>query len=113
MALNDASIPALLTRRARETPGVTILRKKDRGIWKATDWATLARRAQGFAGGLTAAGLPLGSVVGVLSDISRNAVAADLGTLGAGMVALALHPSEPGEAVADRKSTRLNSSHNA
>ena len=100
MALNDASIPALLTRRARETPGVTILRKKDRGIWKATDWATLARRAQGFAGGLTAAGLPLGSVVGVLSDISRNAVAADLGTLGAGMVALALHPSEPGEAVA-------------
>ncbi len=100
MAVNDLSIPALLVRRAGETPGTTILRKKDRGIWKGTDWASLLRQAQSFAGGLAASGLPRGSVVGVLSEISPHAVAADLGTLGAGMVALALQPNEASEAVA-------------
>lgn len=100
MAVNDLSIPALLLRRAGETPTATILRKKDRGIWKATDWAGLLMQAQSFASGLTASGLSRGSVVGVLSEISPHAVAADLGTLGAGMVALALQPNEASESVA-------------
>jgi long-chain acyl-CoA synthetase len=100
MAVKDLSIPALLSRCASETPGATILRKKDRGIWKATDWASLAHQARGFSGGLAARGLARGSVVGVLSEISPHAIAADLGTLGAGMVALGLQPSESGDAIA-------------
>ena len=100
MALNDPSIPALLRRRAREAPDATILRRKDRGIWKTTNWADLARQAHAFTAALSAAGLPRGAVVGVLSEISAPAVAADLGTLGAGMVALAIYPSDPADAVA-------------
>ena len=96
----DITLPALLQRQVAERPDTTILRKKDRGIWKAVDWAELGRRVQAMAAALAAAGIGRGDVVGVLSEISPEFVSADLGILVAGGIALALYPSDTGDAVA-------------
>lgn len=98
--MQDVSIPAMIRRQVAQAGGSTILRKKDRGIWKAVAWAELGRRVDAVAAGLQAAGIGRGDVVGVLSDISPAFIAADLGILAAGSVALALYPSDAGDAVA-------------
>ena len=100
LTVNDPTLPALLARQIAAQPTATILRKKDRGIWKAVDWAELGRRVHRMAAALAAAGIGPGDVVGVLSEISPDFVSADLGILTAGGVALALYPSDTGAAVA-------------
>ncbi len=100
LTVHDTSLPDLLARQIAAQPAATILRKKDRGIWKAVDWAELGRRVHAMAAALHAAGIGPGDVVGVLSEISPAFVAADLGILTAGGIALALYPSDTGEAVA-------------
>lgn len=99
LTVNDPTLPALLARQIAAQPTATILRKKDRGIWKAVDWAELGRRVHHMAAALAAAGIGPGDVVGVLSEISPDFVSADLGILTAGGVALALYPSDTGAAV--------------
>lgn len=100
MALTDSSIAELVRRKAAASGGVTILRKKDRGIWKSVSWAELGQRVDAMAGALQAAGIVPGDVVGVLADISPEFISADLGILSVGGVALALMPSDSGGAIA-------------
>jgi long-chain acyl-CoA synthetase len=99
MTLN--TLPALFAARAAAQPDATILRKKDRGIWKAIGWAELAARQRAIGMGLRAVGLRGGDVVAVLADPGVDWIAADLAILGAGMVSLGLYPTDGAERIRD------------
>jgi long-chain acyl-CoA synthetase len=94
-----ASVPSMLLARARATPDATILRKKDRGIWKEQNWTQLAAHARQLGMGLKALGFAPGDVGAVLADTSPEWVYADLGILGAGGISAGIDPAiEPAEA---------------
>ena len=94
-----ASVPSMLLARARATPDATILRKKDRGIWKEQNWSQLAAHARRVGMGLKALGFAPGDVAALLADTSPEWVYADLGILGAGGISAGLDPSsEPAAA---------------
>ncbi len=103
MALNQtaASIPAMVLQRVAEHGDATILRKKDRGIWKAVPWSELGTRMQNAGMALRALGLRRGDVAGVLAETRPEWVTADLGILSAGGVSLGLPPDSTDEQVGD------------
>lgn len=93
MALNPAgSIPALILQRAAAQPDATILRKKDRGIWKSVAWSALATGIRHAGLGLKAVGFAPGDAAGVLAETRPEWVTADLAILGAGGVSLGIPP---------------------
>ncbi len=98
MALNVGtaapSIPAIIAQHAAAHPNETILRKKDRGIWKAVTWADLARNVQHILLALQSDGFAPGQVAGILSQTRPEAAYADLAILSVGGVCLAIHPDE-------------------
>ena len=63
VALNPASIPAILAARVAAHAGDIVLRKKDHGIWKATTWAELGVHVRQISSGLKAIGFRPGDVV--------------------------------------------------
>lgn len=99
MELN-ASIPALLTQHVATHSADTILRKKDRGIWKAVTWRELDAHVREIGQGLLAVGFGRDDVAAILSDTRPEAVFADLAILGAGGACLAIHPEEEAHSVA-------------
>ncbi len=92
-ALADASIPAMLLRRAAADPGRAILRKKDRGIWKQVTWAEMETHARHVGLGLVESGLAPGDRAAVLAETSPDWTYADLGIMGAGGVSVGIHPT--------------------
>ncbi|MDQ2802644.1 MAG: long-chain fatty acid--CoA ligase, partial [Pseudomonadota bacterium] len=62
------SIPALAWQRVIADGRRTILRKKDRGIWKSVTWAELGAEARQVGQGLRAIGLRPGDVACVLAE---------------------------------------------
>ncbi len=90
----SATIPALLSQQVATFGSETILRKKDRGIWKAMTWSELDARVQEIGQGLRAAGLARNEVVAVLSGTRPEFVYADLAILGCGAASVAIHPDE-------------------
>ena len=95
------TIPALLTQRAAANGSSVVLRKKDRGLWKAVAWSDLDSRRRAVAAALRTVGFRQGDIAGILSETTPDAVYVDLGILSAGGVSLALHP----EAEADQVRT--------
>ena len=53
----SATIPALISQQVATFGSETILRKKDRGIWKAMTWSELDSRVQEIGQGLRAGGI--------------------------------------------------------
>lgn len=94
----ELTIPALLTQRAAAGSAV-VLRKKDRGLWKAVTWAELDSRRRAVAAALHAVEFRQGDIAGILSETTPDAVYVDLGILSAGGVSLALHPEDDAEQV--------------
>ena len=92
------TIPALLSERAA-AGSATVLRKKDRGLWKAVSWADLDSRRLAVAGALQTADFRPSDVAGILSETTPDAVYVDLGILTAGGVSLALHPEDEAEKI--------------
>ena len=74
-----------------------MLRKKDRGIWKATTWAQLGARVREVGPGLKAIGFRPGDVACVLAETRPEWVYIDLGILGAGGVSGGIHPEQEAE----------------
>ncbi len=92
------SIASMLEHRARTRPSRTILRQKDRGIWKEVSWAQLAARARQAGMGLRAIGFGPGDVACVLSETNPEWVYADLGALGVGGISSGIYPTDaPGQ----------------
>lgn len=96
----ELTIPGLIAERARSQGGQTIMRVKNRGIWRAFGWADLAASVRGIAGGLTAEGIGRGDVVAILSENRLEAVHADLAILCHGAVSLAIDPDMEADQVA-------------
>jgi len=90
----NASIPGLLAHRVAAHGAETILRKKDRGIWKAVSWSELDAHVREIGQGLLATGFGTGDIAAVVSETRPEAVYADLAILGAGGTSLAVHPDE-------------------
>jgi long-chain acyl-CoA synthetase len=64
--------------------GEIILRKKDRGIWKAVTWAELGQRVRLAAMGLKAQGFDPGGIAGIAAETRPEWVQLDLGIQSAG-----------------------------
>ncbi len=78
----------------------TILRRKDRGIWKEITWAELGARARRVGMALKALGFRAGDVAAVLAETSPDWVYTDLGILGAGGISAGIDPTDTSNQVA-------------
>jgi long-chain acyl-CoA synthetase len=100
------SISTLIHQRATTFGSETILRAKDRGIWKMVTWAELDARVREIGTALLAADFGRGDVVAILSDARIEAVYADLAVLGCGAASVAIDPDDD----TDRLCHKLSSS---
>ena len=85
----------MLLARAAARGSETILRKKNRGIWKGVTWSELADKARHVGMALKALGFAPGDVAAILADTSPEWVYADLGILGAGGISAGIYPTHP------------------
>lgn len=100
VALNPASIPAILTAGVAAHGNKIVLRKKDRGIWKSTTWAELNDQARAVGLGLQAVGFGAGDIACVLAETRPEWVQIDLGILGCGGVSGGIHPDQDSDFLA-------------
>jgi len=100
------SFAALVSQRAKVHGIETILRTKNRGIWKAVSWAHLAEQVQAIGTTLLAADFGRGDVVAILSEPRPEVVYADLAIMGCGAASVAIDPDDD----LDRVCHRLSSS---
>jgi len=95
------TIPSLVLDRAAAQPNRTILRRKDRGIWKSMSWSDLAARMRQVAEALRISGIRPGDRVCILSETKPQWVFADLGVLSAGAVSVGIYPTADAELTAE------------
>ncbi|MDR3531189.1 MAG: AMP-binding protein [Rhodopila sp.] len=88
------SIPRLVLQRAASHADETILRTKDRGIWKTITWALLDAKIREIGTALLTADITRGDVVAILSEPRPEAVYADLAILGCGAASVAIDPDD-------------------
>jgi long-chain acyl-CoA synthetase len=88
------SVPALLSQRAGSHGSETILRTKDRGIWKMITWAQLDAKVREIGTALLAADFARGDVVAILSEARPEALYTDLAILGCGAASVAIDPDD-------------------
>jgi long-chain acyl-CoA synthetase len=94
-----ASVPALVARQAGAHADETIMRRKDRGIWKAITWGQLAEQVRRIGGGLLAAKIGRGETAAIISETRPEAAFADLAIQGAGAASIMIHPEETAERI--------------
>jgi len=93
--LLETTLPAILLRRAEETPRRVAMREKHLGVWKQYTWADYAARAAAAGLGLQALGVEPGDRIAVHS-LNRPAwVLADMGAQGVGAVVVGIYPTSP------------------
>jgi long-chain acyl-CoA synthetase len=91
------TIPDLVAERIAAHGGETVLREKDRGIWKTTTWAQLGMRVRDIRQGLHAIDFGNGDVACVLVETRPEWVYIDLAVLGSGGISGGLHPDDDTE----------------
>ncbi|MDQ8732852.1 AMP-binding protein [Bradyrhizobium sp. LHD-71] len=94
-----ATIPAMVFAHVAAHPSETIIRKKDRGIWKTTTWSDLAKSIRQATMALRAFGFRPGEVACVLASTSPAWVVTDLGVLSAGGISAGLYTTEAAEQI--------------
>ena len=99
-----SSISALIQQRAASFGHETILRTKDRGIWKTITWAQLDGKVREIGTALLAADIALGDVVAILSEARPEAIYADLAILGCGAASIAIDPDDDPDRVCHKLS---------
>lgn len=97
VALNPASIPAILAAHVAAHAGEIVLRKKDHGIWKSTNWAELGTRVSEVSAGLMAMGFRPGDVACIVAETRPEWAYIDLGILGAAGISGGIHPENDAE----------------
>jgi long-chain acyl-CoA synthetase len=105
MDQKHTSIPGLVTQRASAHAAETILRTKDRGIWKAVSWAALDAKVREIGAALLDAQFGRGDVVAILSETRPEAVYADLAILGCGAASVAIDPDDDQDRVCHQLSS--------
>jgi long-chain acyl-CoA synthetase len=99
------SIPALVAQRAALHGNETILRVKDRGIWKTVTWTQLDSKVREIGAALLTAHFGRGDVAAILSEARPEAVYADLAILGCGAASVAIDPDDDPERVCHKLSS--------
>jgi long-chain acyl-CoA synthetase len=94
LKMEHTSIPVLIRRGAESHPAETILRTKDRGIWKAITRAQLDATVARIGSALLSRGFGRGDVAAILSETRPEAAYADLAILGCGAASVAIHPDD-------------------
>ena len=94
MSQSITSIPGLLSQRVASNGSETILRIKDRGIWRTVTWSQLGAKVREIGVALLLADFARGDVVAILSETRAEAVYADLAVLGCGAASVAIDPDE-------------------
>jgi long-chain acyl-CoA synthetase len=94
-----------VSQRARSLASETILRSKDRGIWKTVTWAQLDASVREIGTALLAAGFGRGDVVAILSEARPEAVYADLAILGCGAASVAIDPDDDPDRICHKLSS--------
>ena len=92
-----ATIPAMVFAHVEAHGGETIIRKKDRGIWKTTTWQELGKTVRRVTMALKEFGFATGEVACVLAPTSPAWVVTDLGILSAGGISAGLYSTDPAE----------------
>jgi long-chain acyl-CoA synthetase len=77
MSQSATSIPGLLSQRVASNGSETILRIKDRGIWRTVTWSQLDGKVREIGMALLSADFARGDVVAILSETRPEAVYAD------------------------------------
>ncbi len=91
----DTTLPAVLVRRARQTPDSLALRKKDLGRWKPYTWSDYAERTAQLASGLEKLGVGPGDRVAVLAENRPAWVFFDLAVQALGAITVGIYPTSP------------------
>jgi long-chain acyl-CoA synthetase len=99
LAMNASSIPALVVQRAASHGTRTILRRKDRGIWKAMDWSHLLAQVSEIGQALLGFELGRGDAAAIISETRPEAAYADLAIQGCGAVSVMIHPEDEAERI--------------
>ena len=94
------TIPQMIQARIAAHGPETILRRKERGIWRPISWTELGARTRAIGAALRADGLRPGEIAGILSEATPDWIAADLAILSVGAVSVGLYPTDGGPAVA-------------
>ncbi len=103
--MSNSTIPQMIRARIAGHGPETILRRKERGVWRPISWAELGARTRAIGSALRTAdqngdGLQPGEVAGILSEATPDWIAADLAILSVGAVSIGLYPTDGGPAVA-------------
>lgn len=93
------SISALVSQRAASAGSETILRTKNRGIWKAVTWEQLDAKVRAIGTALLAAGFGRGDAMAIVSETRPEAAYADLAILGCGAASVAINPDDDADRV--------------
>lgn len=96
--LVSLTVPALLLRRTRETPGDIALRDKKLGIYVGYDWRDYLSIVEEVALGLREFGVASGDRVAIMGDPCPEWVFADMAIMGIGGITVGVYPtSAPSE----------------
>lgn len=89
-----ATISALFWSRATELQAKTVIREKDFGIWNEYSWSDWGEQAKLVGLGLKALGLERGDVCSIASEINKEWMFADLGSICIGGVCNGVYPTD-------------------
>jgi long-chain acyl-CoA synthetase len=98
-AHDEPNLPLALVHRARTTPGVLALRKKQLGRWKEYDWQAYAERTAVVMAGLRALDVEPGDKVAIHAENRPAWVFADLAIQALGAVSVGVYPTSPASEV--------------
>ena len=93
--LGTLTLPQRLRHWARLRGDAVALRQKDLGIWEPVSWRQYEEQARWFGLGLTAAGLPEGGHVAIVSENRKEWVFTQLGAGMVGAVTVGVYPTSP------------------
>src|SRR5262245_182463 len=88
------TIPAMLYGQVERYGPESVMRRKDRGIWKSTSWSQLGAVVRRGAMALKATGFRAGDVACILADTSPAWVTTDLGILCAGGISAGIYTTD-------------------
>ena len=90
----EESIPRLFQRKVDELSDKVVIREKDFGIWNEYTWSDWGEQAQLIGLGLKALGLQRGDTVSIASEVNKEWMFADLGSICVGAVCNGVYPTD-------------------
>jgi long-chain acyl-CoA synthetase len=94
VAVTIDTVPKMFWHGVKSRGDRIFCRQKELGVWQATTWRDLGRKAREIGMGLVSLGFQPGEVASILSNTKREWVFADLGVLGAAGVVNGIYPTD-------------------